>query len=129
MRLLRIFPVLLALCACEDVADNNIVGDTKVLSDTDNINQCITQIEALTHLQKVDEDGNDVKYAIVIPGYGLLSYGQALEISTNWDYDNLKLYTHQDKKLQEHEQDACEVLERLTVFIEKHNVSTDVKRW
>ncbi len=44
----------------------------------------------------------------------------AIAISVNWDYNNLKSYSNRDNNgVEEHEQDACEVLERLNAYIEK----------
>lgn len=137
MKFLYVFSILLALCACEErsahnVNNANVVdGDVNALTDADDVNQCIDKIENLSHLQKAyDNNSGEMKYVIIIPGYGVLTYEQALQISTNWDYNDLKFYTNQDQELQEHEKDACEVLERLTTFIETNNVSTNSEsRW
>ena len=66
---------------------------------------------------------------IVIPGYGALSDEQAMRISENWNYNDLKLYTHQDNVLQKHEHDACTVLKRLNTFIEENNIPDKTERW
>lgn len=41
----------------------------------------------------------------------------ALAISKNWDYNNMKVYDNTDNELKEHEKDACEVLDRLNAYI------------
>lgn len=48
----------------------------------------------------------------------------ALSISANWDYENMKLYNN-DGKLEEHEKDACEVLDRLNKFIHDTGLDSD----
>ena len=63
------------------------------------------------------------KYVVVVNNYGALTQEEALKITKNWDYNNIKLYNHQDQKLQEHEKDACDVLQRLNDFIKKHSES------
>ena len=46
--------------------------------------------------------------------YVALTQEQALGISKNWDYNNMRLYHTGD---QQHEKDACDVLDRLDYFI------------
>lgn len=46
--------------------------------------------------------------------YVTLTQQQALDISKNWDYNNMRLYHTGD---QQHEKDACDVLERLDYFV------------
>lgn len=41
----------------------------------------------------------------------------ALAMSKNWDYNNMKLYNNQDNKLEDYEKDACEVLDRLKTYM------------
>ena len=45
-----------------------------------------------------------------------LSQEEALLLSKNWNYNDMKYYRN-DGKLEEHEKDACEVLERIKQFI------------
>lgn len=45
-----------------------------------------------------------------------LSQEEALMLSKNWNYNDMKYYRN-DGKLEEHEKDACEVLERIKQFI------------
>ncbi len=48
----------------------------------------------------------------------------AIKISKNWDYKNLKLYQNNTSGVEEHEQDACEVLARLDAYIKKQGWDT-----
>lgn len=41
----------------------------------------------------------------------------ALAISKNWDYNNMKLYSNEDEKIEDHEKDACEVAKKLDQYI------------
>ena len=45
-----------------------------------------------------------------------LSQEEALMLSKNWNYNDMKYYRN-DGKLEEHEKDACEVLERIKQFV------------
>lgn len=45
-----------------------------------------------------------------------LSQEEALLLSKNWNYNDMKYYRN-DGKLEEHEKDACEVLERIKQFV------------
>ena len=47
----------------------------------------------------------------------VLPQEDALAISKNWDYNNMKTYDNDDNELKEHEKDACEVLDRLNAYI------------
>lgn len=47
----------------------------------------------------------------------VLPQEDALAISKNWDYNNMKTYNNDDNELKEHEKDACEVLDRLNAYI------------
>lgn len=42
----------------------------------------------------------------------------AIKISPNWDYSNMRTYVN-DGKLEEHEKDACEVVDRLFKYIDE----------
>lgn len=98
--------------------DKKIIEKLFTLSDIEKINRCINAIAELTHLQEVNDE--NIKYAVVVNDYGILTQEQALRITKNWDYNDIKLYNHEDQKLQEHEKDACVVLERLNKFIEEN---------
>lgn len=50
-----------------------------------------------------------------------LSQQEALALSSNWNYKNMKYYRN-DGKLEEHEKDACEVLERVNKFIDDNDI-------
>lgn len=81
------------------------------------IERCITEIcekvycenEECTKLSVFDE-GN-TKF---------LSQQEALALSSNWNYNDMKHYRN-DGKLEEHEKDACEVLDRLNKFIDDNH--------
>lgn len=53
-----------------------------------------------------------------------LSAQDAMSISNNWNYSDMKLYQN-DGKLEEHEKDACGVLERLNKFIDDNDLFFD----
>ena len=56
-----------------------------------------------------------------------LSAEDALSISKNWDYSNMKRYLN-DGKLEEHEKDACDVVDRLNKYIHDNKLdSSDFK--
>ena len=64
--------------------------------------------------------GNDEcnRLAVNIHGeFQTLSQADAILLSKNWDYSNMKRYLN-DGKLEEHEKDACEVLDRLKTYME-----------
>lgn len=99
--------------------------------DTKKIERCIDQIcekvaydgekiYMLTTLNVHSKDGQSVKmytnHKVEIPAE------DAIKISKNWDYNNIKLYTNTDKKLQEHEKDACETLYNLNMYITSHDL-------
>jgi hypothetical protein len=99
--------------------------------DTRKIERCIDQIGekvaydgeklyVLTTLNVHSKDGQSVKmytnYQVEIPAE------EAIKISKNWDLNNIKLYTNSDKKLQEHEKDACETLYNLNMYISSHDL-------
>jgi len=62
------------------------------------------------------------KYGVVVNNIGMLDQEDALLISTNWNYDDLKLYNNDDQQIQDYEKDACEVLKRLEKFIKNNSV-------
>ena len=99
--------------------------------DTKKIERCIDQIcekvaydgeklYLLTTLNVHSKDGQSVKmytnHQVEIPAE------EAIKISKNWDLNNMKLYTNTDKKLQEHEKDACETLYNLNMYISSHDL-------
>lgn len=47
----------------------------------------------------------------------VLPQEDALNLSKNWDYNNMKLYNNSDGKLEDYEKDACEVASRLKDYI------------
>ncbi|MBP5485803.1 MAG: hypothetical protein J6Y07_03805 [Alphaproteobacteria bacterium] len=53
-----------------------------------------------------------------------LSPQDALSLSRNWDYSNLKRYSN-DGKLEDYEKDACEVLDKINKFIADHDLFFD----
>lgn len=65
------------------------------------------------------------KYVIDIKGFGMLSQEDALKISKNWNYDDIKLYNNDDNAIQDYERDACDVLKRLNEFIKEHSGNAD----
>lgn len=109
----------LLLTACEEKED------------TKKIEHCIDQIcekvaydgeklYVLTTLNVHSKDGQSVtmytNHQVEIPAE------EAIKISKNWDLNNMKLYTNTDKKLQEHEKDACETLYNLNLYISSHDL-------
>lgn len=99
--------------------------------DTKKIEHCIDQIcekvaydgeklYVLTTLNVHSKDGQSVtmytNHQVEIPAE------EAIKISKNWDLNNMKLYTNTDKKLQEHEKDACETLYNLNLYISSHDL-------
>ncbi len=65
------------------------------------------------------------KYVVDINGFGMLSQEDALKISKNWNYDDIKLYNNDDNVIQDYERDACDVLKRLNEFIKEHSGNTE----
>lgn len=51
----------------------------------------------------------------------ILSQEDALKISSNWDYSNMRLYSNADNEIKDYEKDACDVLDRLNNFIKEYN--------
>lgn len=86
------------------------------------IEKCIIQIvdKLACNNEKCDE------LVIVNSKSKTLSKEEALALSKNWDYSNMKLYQN-DGKLEEYEKDACDVLDRLNKFI--HNNDLDGHRY
>ena len=77
------------------------------------IEKCITEIVENVFCE------NEECTKLSIHGEGKtrsLSQQEALGLSSNWDYSNMKLYQN-DGKLEEYEKDACDLLERVKQFI------------
>ena len=85
--------------------------------DTKKIERCIDQI-----CEKVVYDCDDGKLYIKSKTLVEIPAEEAIKISKNWDLNNIKLYTNSDKKLQEHEKDACETLYNLNIYISSHDL-------
>lgn len=99
--------------------------------DTKKIERCIDQI-----CEKVAYDGEKLYVLTTLnvhskDGLSVVAYAnhpveipaeEAIKISKNWDLNNIKLYTNTDKKLQEHEKDACETLYNLNLYISSHDL-------
>lgn len=89
------------------------------------IERCITEIGNMVYSMGPDQNG--IHHSLMI-NYGTHSLDiyekDALSISKNWDYNNMKLYKN-DGKLEEHEKDACEVLGRLKKFIHDTGMDSD----
>lgn len=60
-----------------------------------------------------------------------ISAADAMAISENWDYNNLKMYENGGDKdvVEEWEQDACDVLERLNAYITEHGYDKPVVKY
>lgn len=61
-------------------------------------------------------DENCDSLYIFYRGHHELRAEAAMKISSNWDYSNMRHYTN-DGRLDEHEKDACEVVDRLFKYI------------
>lgn len=84
--------------------------------------KCINEI-----VNKVWCKGNECEELMVwgdIDKRKTLTPQEALALSKNWDYSNMKLYQN-DGKLEKHERDACDVLERVNKFIRDNNLKKD----
>jgi hypothetical protein len=87
------------------------------------IEQCITDICKIVYC------GNEecTKLVILNDNNGKqtpLSPSDALSLSKNWNYSDMKFYRN-DGKLEAHEKDACEVLDRLNKFIANNDLFFD----
>lgn len=88
--------------------------------------RCINEILQTVYCISNDKNENCDALTILYNGKMLdLTQKDALSISANWDYKNMKLYQN-DGILEEHESDACEVLDRLNKFI--HDTGLDSKK-
>lgn len=75
--------------------------------------KCITEI--VDKIYCFNEECNKLSVHIGVKDK-VLSQEEAISLSTNWDYSNMKLYQN-DGKLEEHEKDACEVIDRVNKFV------------
>ena len=57
-------------------------------------------------------------------GHHYLTAEEAMKISPNWDYSNMRHYAN-DGRLEEHEKDACEVVDRLFKYIDDAGLNMD----
>ena len=60
--------------------------------------------------------GDEKKLSVYAEKRKDLTQEEALSISSNWNYSDMKLYQN-DGKIEDYEKDACDVLERLNKFI------------
>ncbi len=75
--------------------------------------KCITEI--VDKVYCLNEECNKLSVHIGVKDK-VLSQEEAISLSTNWDYSNMKFYRN-DGKLEEHEKDACEVIDRVNKFV------------
>ena len=78
------------------------------------IEKCITTIVDKVHCNNEECD----RLYIFHRGHHYLTAEAAMKISANWDYSNIRLYSN-DGRLEEHEKDACEVVDRLFKYIDE----------
>ena len=78
------------------------------------IEKCITTIVDKVYCDNEECD----RLYIFHSGHHYLTAEEALKISSNWDYSNMRLYSN-DGRLEEHEKDACEVVDRLFKYIDE----------
>lgn len=85
--------------------------------------------KCITNICKIVYCGNEecTKLVILNDNNGKqtpLSPSDALSLSKNWNYSDMKFYRN-DGKLEAHEKDACEVLDRLNKFITDNDLFFD----
>ena len=87
-------------------------------TDDETITECIDGIISLTYYDssKITISCDEHK-----TGDYTLNAEEALSISTNWNYNNIKTY-NSDDQIEEHEKDACEALKKLTEFMTDKNL-------
>lgn len=78
------------------------------------IEKCITTIVDKVYCDNEECD----RLYIFHSGHHYLTAEEAMKISSNWDYSNMRLYSN-DGRLEEHEKDACEVVDRLFKYIDE----------
>lgn len=85
------------------------------------IEKCINTIGDLVYC---DGENCDALYVSINEGFAsrVLTAEEAVKISPNWDYSNMRVYVN-DGKLEEHEKDACEVVDRLLQFIDEQGLN------
>lgn len=82
------------------------------------VENCITEISGKVYC----ENEECTKLSVFDEGKSMvLSQQEALTLSSNWNYSNMKYYRN-DGKLEEYEKDACEVLDRVNKFIDDNDV-------
>lgn len=92
------------------------------------INEIVQTVFCLNSVGNPDQEKESCDFLMLVTHNGKsldLTQKDALSISSNWDYKNIKLYQN-DGKLEEHEKDACEVLDRLNKFI--HDTGLDSEK-
>lgn len=78
------------------------------------IEKCITTIVDKVYCDNEECD----RLYIFHSGRHYLTAEEAMKISSNWDYSNMRLYSN-DGRLEEYEKDACEVVDRLFKYIDE----------
>lgn len=67
-----------------------------------------------------DQYGNIAEFELKTPrGPMLIDQKQALELSRNWKFHNILLYSNTDGQLYEYELDACDVVDRIKALVEQ----------
>lgn len=82
--------------------------------------KCITEI--VDKVYCLNEECNKLSVHIGVKDK-VLSQEEALSLSKNWDYSNMKFYQN-DGKLEEHEKDACEVVDRINKFVYDNDIDS-----
>ncbi len=114
----------------QDKSDEILAKYEKQKESKDGVNDetIIGCIDEIVKIAESKYDTNTKKYNVKIscanPAHEL-TQEQALGISKNWNYDDIKLYTNTDNVVQEHEKDACETLKKLNTYIKDNNLCSD----
>lgn len=113
---------------CTPVKDNEYGGavsfnhNYKMPNKTE---RCINEIVQKVYCVSSDENGNCNRLSILYNNKMLyLTQKDALSISPNWNYANMNLYQN-DGKLEKHELDACDALDRLNKFIHETGLDSE----
>ncbi len=89
------------------------------------IERCINEIVQTVYCVSKNENDNCDLLSVYYNDKMIdLSQQDALSISANWGYKNIKLYEN-DGKIEDYEKDACAVLDRLNKFIRDTGMDTD----
>lgn len=83
------------------------------------IEKCINTIVDMVQCDNEECDRLNIYYDF---GHYYLTAEEAMKISSNWDYSNMRHYMN-DGRLDEHEMDACEVVDRLVKYIDEARLS------